>query len=69
MNPKTTPRDFFLHLGATIALYAAATALINLSFSIIDYLQPDALANYFSASSIAWPISMLVVLAPIFVPG
>ncbi len=64
MNNKTTPKDFFLHLGATIALYAAAVALINLSFSVINYLRPDALASYFYAGSIAWPISMLIVLIP-----
>ena len=65
MNSKTTPKDFFLHLGATIALYIAAGALINLCFSIIDHSFPDALAGYFSASSIAWPISILVILVPI----
>lgn len=66
MNPiKTTPKDFFLHLGATIALYISAVALINLLFSIINYCFPDALAGYFSAGSIAWPISMLIVLIPI----
>lgn len=67
MNPiKTTPKDFFLHLGATVTLYISVIALINLSFSIINYLFPDALAGYFFANSIAWPISMLVVLVPIF---
>lgn len=65
MTPKTTPKDFFLHLGAALALYIAAGALINLAFSIINYAFPDALAGYFSVNSIAWPISMLVVLVPI----
>ena len=65
MSPKTTPKDFFLHLAATVFLYAAAIALINLSFSIVNYFLPDALANYFSPNSIAWPISMLVVLVPV----
>lgn len=65
MNTQTTPKDFFLHLGATVALYVATGSLINLSFSIINYLNPDALAGYFYGSSIAWPISMLVVLVPI----
>lgn len=68
MNPqtptKTTPKDFFLHLGATVALYASVIALVNLLFSIIDYSFPDELSNYFSSSSIAWPISMLIVLVP-----
>ncbi len=64
MNTKTTPKDFFLHLGATIALYVSAGALINLSFAIINYYFPDQLAGYFYASSIAWPISILMVLVP-----
>lgn len=65
MTPRTTPKDFFLHLAATVALYAAAIALINLSFSIINYAVPDKLAGYFSSTSIAWPISMLVILVPL----
>jgi len=65
MNPKTTPKDFFLHLTATVALYAAAIALINLVFSLIDYYNPDQLAGYFYGNSVAWPISMLVVLMPL----
>jgi len=65
MTSKTTPKDFFLHLGAILALYISAGALINLTFSIINYAFPDALAGYFTANSIAWPISMLVILVPI----
>jgi hypothetical protein len=65
MTPKTTPKDFFLHLGAVLALYISAGALINLAFSIINYAFPDALAGYFTASSIVWPISILVILVPI----
>ncbi|MES2216141.1 MAG: DUF5671 domain-containing protein [Patescibacteria group bacterium] len=61
---KTTPKDFFLHLAATVALYVSAGALINLSLSVVDYMVPDKLAGYFYAPSIAWPISMLVVLIP-----
>ncbi len=62
---KTTPKDFFLHLGSTIVLYASVIALVNLAFSIINYKFPDALAIYFYSGSIAWPISMLVVLVPV----
>ena len=67
MNPtiKTTPKDFFLHLGATVALYMAAVALINLVFSIINYFFPDNLAGYFYANAVAWPISMLIILVPV----
>jgi len=67
MNPtiKTTPKDFFLHLGALVALYAGAAALINLLFSVINYFFPDQLAGYFYANAVAWPISMLVILVPV----
>ncbi len=62
---KTTPKDFFLHLGATVTLFTVVGALINLSFSIINYYFPDVLAGSFYANSIAWPISLLVVLVPV----
>ena len=65
MNTQTTPKDFFLHLAATVALYAAVGSLINLAFSVINYFNPDTLAGYFYAGSVAWPISMLIVLVPI----
>ena len=61
---KTTPKDFFLHLSATLALYVSAGALINLLFSVINYYFPDQLAGYFYANAVAWPISMLIILIP-----
>jgi len=65
MNTQTTPKDFFLHLAATVALYVAVGSLINLAFSVINYFNPDTLAGYFYSGSIAWPISMLIVLVPV----
>jgi hypothetical protein len=65
MNTKVTPKDFFMHLAATVVLYAAAIALINLAFAAINYAFPDALAGYYYSNTIAWPISMLVVLVPL----
>ena len=62
---KTTPKDFFLHIGATIALYVAAGALINLAFEIANKALPDNLSLYWNASSIIYPISLLVVLVPV----
>ena len=61
---KTTPKDFFLHVSATLALYVSAGALINLLFSVINYYFPDQLAGYFYANAVAWPISMLIILIP-----
>ncbi len=65
MNTKTTPKDFFLHLGATVALYVAVGSLINLWFTVINYYFPDALAGSFYGNAVAWPISMLIVLVPL----
>jgi uncharacterized protein YhhL (DUF1145 family) len=67
MNPtlKMTPKDFFLHLGATVLLYISVVSILTLAFSIINYSFPDNLAGYFYSASIAWPISMLVILVPI----
>ncbi len=65
MNSKTTPKDFFLHLAATVILYSAVVALIDLAFSVINYALPDQLASYFAPTSIVWPVSMLIVLVPL----
>lgn len=66
MNAKTTPKDFFLYVAATVCLYVAVVSLINLVFSIVNYSFPDQLAYGYSARSMAWPISMVVVLVPVF---
>jgi hypothetical protein len=63
-NNHTSPKDFFLHLGATIALYASVIALIDLAFEVVNKALPDSLNMYFSASSVVWPISILIVLVP-----
>ncbi|MDB5244998.1 MAG: hypothetical protein JWN90_103, partial [Parcubacteria group bacterium] len=43
---RTTPKDFFLWLGAIIALYASIFSLITLLFEYINYTYPDPLAGY-----------------------
>lgn len=63
---KTTPKDFFFHLSATVVLYASVIALINLVSSIIEYLFPSPIIREgIFYNSIAWPVSMLVVLVPL----
>jgi hypothetical protein len=69
MNPqhntlKTSPKDFFLNLGSLISLYASVYAILDLVFSIVNYLAPDGLAGYFYSNTIAWPISILIILIP-----
>ena len=65
MNNKTTPKDFFLHVAATIVLYVAVGALIDLVLSLIGFALPDRLSLYMTTSSLVWPVSMLVVLVPL----
>jgi hypothetical protein len=65
MNSKTTPKDFFYHAGAAIALFASVIALMNLAFAVINKVYPDALDGFFAANSIVWPVSVLIVLVPV----
>ena len=65
MNSKTTPKDFFLHLAATVFLYAAVIALINLAFAVANRALPDVLQSFYGVSDVVWPISMLLVLVPV----
>lgn len=43
---KTTPKDFFLWLGALISLYGSISAFLALSFDYINRAFPDPLAYY-----------------------
>lgn len=68
MNPtiKLTPKDFFVQLGLTVALYTAVVSFINLAFDIVNKYMPDMLEYYnSSAYSIRWSISLLIVLVPL----
>ena len=68
MNPKMTPKDFFLHIGAMVALYVGTFSLLNLLFRVIDEAFPDvALGQYFGVPTISWPIAALIILFPIFI--
>ncbi len=69
VSSKTTPRDFFLWLGAIVALYGSVTSLISLLFEYINYSFPDALAGYGDPYGGAVRLSMaaLIVLVPTMV--
>ncbi len=69
-RPKTSPRDFFLHLFATGALYFCAVYVIMLLRQYVDYFFPDPLAySLFGSTSDAmrFSIALLVVLFPAYV--
>lgn len=68
-KPKTTPKDFFLWLGAMIALYVSATSLILLFHQYIDALLPDRAVVYGDPYSgpIRFAFASLIVMFPLFV--
>lgn len=70
-KPKTTAGDFLLNIGAIIALYTIVGNLLDLFFTVIDKAYPQITTsyNYYSSSSysISWPVSILIILFPIFV--
>lgn len=69
IHVKTTPKDFFLNLGAIITLYISTVSFISLAYVIINHFFPDALAYYYDGNrdTIRWTISCLVILFPLHV--
>ncbi len=63
---KTSPKDFFLWLGAIIALYGSITSFIALLFEYINYSFPDALAGYSDpyGGAVRFAMASLIVLVP-----
>ena len=67
MQPaKTTAKDFFLHLGMLISLYAGVGFVLNLLFSIINTAYPAVTDYYYSYSNISFPVAALIILTPVF---
>lgn len=68
LRPKTTARDFFVHLGVVATLYTAAISLLQLLFQVTDYSFPDRLAGYGDPYSVGLQISVsvLVVAFPLY---
>ncbi|MBX9765512.1 hypothetical protein K2X83_02635 [Patescibacteria group bacterium] len=69
VKPKTTPKDFFLWLGAMVALYVSAVSLILLSHTYIEVWFPDLAVVYGDPYSgpIRFAIASLVVMFPLFI--
>jgi hypothetical protein len=63
---KTTPKDFFLWLGALIALYGSVTSLITLLFEYVNFAFPDPLAYYGDpyGGAVRGAMATLIVLVP-----
>jgi hypothetical protein len=62
---RISAKDFFLHLGAMVALYVGTGALLNLLFTIINVAYPQT-DRYFFVSSISLPVATLIVVFPLF---
>jgi type II secretory pathway pseudopilin PulG len=68
-KPKTSAKDFFLNLGAIVALYTVVVSLLNLLFTVIDKAYPQITSGYYynSSSSMSFPVATLIIFFPIFV--
>jgi hypothetical protein len=69
IKPKGSAKDFFLNLGAIVALYTVVVALINLLFTVINTAFPK-ITNayqYFGSSSISFPVATLIIFFPIYI--
>lgn len=68
-KPKTTPGDFFLWVGAMVALYVSVVSILTLYFQYINYVFPDALNSYVDpyGSTIRFAIASLVVATPLYI--
>lgn len=68
-KPRTTAVDFLLNAGAVIVLYTIVVSLLGLIFIVVEKAYPK-IANgydYYYSQSISWPVSILIVLFPVFI--
>ncbi len=66
---KTSAKDFFLNLGAFVALYVVVVYVLQLLFTVIDAAYPLITSgyNYSGSQSISWPVATLIIFFPIFI--
>lgn len=69
IHPKTSAKDFFLHLGTIVALYSFVISLVNLLFTVINKAYPQTIGYYYGYStySISIPVSVMIIMFPIFI--
>ena len=65
---KSSPRDVFVYILGTVALYLSAFSAILLLLSYVDILLPDPLrGDYFDPrGEIRWFLAMLIVIFPVY---
>ena len=65
---KTSAKDFFLNLGAIVALSVFVGNLISLLFTIINKAYPVTTGyNYYGSYSISFPVATLIIVFPIYI--
>lgn len=66
-KPKTTAKDFFLHIGVIASLYVFATSFLSFIFDIINYAFPDRQAYYGDpySTGMRFALSTLIVSFPL----
>lgn len=69
---RMSPKDFFLHLAAMVALYVSASSILILLFQIINVSFPDALQSYSYyydpySGAIRWSIASLIIIFPLYI--
>lgn len=65
---KTTPKDFFIHLGVLVSLYISVASILTLIFSIIDQVFPKEFGYTDPyAGGVSLAMAMLIVAFPLCV--
>lgn len=69
LSKKTSAKDFFLNLGAIVALFTTVISLVNLLFTVINKAFPQITNSYgyYGSQSISFPVATLVIFFPIFI--
>lgn len=70
-RPKTSPKDFFLHLLNIVTLYISAVGFGRLLYLIINNRFFDPLQTYYSGAadsdSMRWAIASMIIAFPIYI--
>jgi len=69
LKTSGSAKDFFINLGAIVALYTLVVSLLNLLFTIINTIYPKITNgySYLGSQSISWPVATLVIFFPVFI--
>jgi len=69
ISQKSSIKDVFYNLLATITLYASVISFISLFFAYVDYLYPDKLSYYYTGilDQIRLSTSVLIVVFAVFI--